>query len=968
MAIQSLETKIDSMVQDDQVNPIGVDSTAGALPETAVAPIPNTSQQSFEPYEVAGLGLGIVKQTLKKAPTKTTAPILKAGEEVGKVGPYQVIKEATPKVAEDILQAAPSMPAAGKPSPTGPEIKAGVQATTTSLDNIIGPDELKQHIEATGRAYGADRLDKVSYKVIAAKAMDEGYDEAFIAKIIDPMQATKADPKEAYKMLLTIVDAGKHAFDLGEQVKAAKAAGTLTPELASEFQQAVAFEGVLIKAARGRQADIARTLGIFKTAREAGAQRGALLESILNEAGGIESVHDLANKYTALDSRGGRAALAEKTIGGNLKDIWFSTWINGLLSSPVTHVKNVAGNLFFGAYQIPERAVASVIGTARNAMFGGERAVQANEIYAQAMGFLQGIREGGVIAGKAFVNNAPTDVFSKIEAARVGRDTFDVDMGDSIAGKAMSNALKYWGNFVTLPGRALMAEDEFFKAVGYRMELNSLATREANTMYANLVGKGVSADDAAKQAQDLMSQILIDTPADIESAARGMARTVTFTRELEPALQGIQTMAQNPLIKMFVPFVKTPTNIAMETMARTPGLNFASPRFWADFNAGGIRQDMALARVTLGSGLIYAAGASALDGGLTGYGPMRSEDKKALEGTGWQQFSKVFNKSDISPEQIAEFKKITSVSIGPDKVYVSYAGIEPIASLMAIAGTAAEYAQMGGDGSQMEKLMMGGALGVYEYMSEQPMLQGFSDMSKVFTSGAKDAPGVFYDLMQRASKQVGMFLIGGSPIGAHSSMVAAVERVMNPAASNTMPPTMGTRNSITEGAMRGFWEAVNYYKSRNPLTSDDLPRSLDTITGEVRKVGQGNLYEMYNPFKLSDGKMSLAHATLVEYGVPQHIPDKKMDGVALSATQYNRWIKLATADGALERAIITLGKNQGTKKIAAVNLGEAQDLITNEISSAYKRGKERLLIEDADLADAIRNVKEAQRDEGKFKR
>ena len=105
MAIQSLETKIDSMVQDDQVNPIGVDSTAGALPETAAAPTDIVDQQTFEPYEVAGLGLGMVKQALKKAPAKTAAPILKAGEEVGKVGPYQVIKEATPKVAEDILQA-----------------------------------------------------------------------------------------------------------------------------------------------------------------------------------------------------------------------------------------------------------------------------------------------------------------------------------------------------------------------------------------------------------------------------------------------------------------------------------------------------------------------------------------------------------------------------------------------------------------------------------------------------------------------------------------------------------------------------------------------------------------------------------------------------------------------------------------------------------------------------------------------
>jgi hypothetical protein len=168
--------------------------------------------------------------------------------------------------------------------------------------------------------------------------------------------------------------------------------------------------------------------------------------------------------------------------------------------------------------------------------------------------------------------------------------------------------------------------------------------------------------------------------------------------------------------------------------------------------------------------------------------------------------------------------------------------------------------------------------------------------------------------------------------------------------------------------MRGFWEAVNYYKGRNPLTSDQLPRALDTITGETRKIGQGNLYEMYNPFKLSDGKMSLAHATLVEYGVPQHIPDKKMDGIALSATQYNRLIELSTADGALEQAIIRIGKSKEMQRLAGFDLGAAQDVITSEISAAYSRGKQQLLLEDPDLADAIRNIKEAQRDEGKFKR
>jgi hypothetical protein len=803
-----------------------------------------------------------------------------------------------------------------------------------------------------------------------------GYDEGFIARIIDPLQATKASPQDAYKMQLALVDAGKRAFDLGEQVKAAKKAGQLAPELTSEFMQAVALEGTLVKAVRGRQADIARTLGIFSQARQSSAQRGEMLEAIMNETGGINSVHDFANKYTALSSSSARANMSENGYATTLKgsfyrltDMAMSTWINGLLSNPTTHAKNIAGNLFFGGLQIPERALASVIGKTRNFMFkGGEDAISTDELYAQAMGFLQGIREGGEIANRAFKSNTPTDPFQKIEATRLNREPFEVDFGDSDTGKAVSGALSYYGKFVTLPGRALMAEDEFFKAIGYRMELNALATRESEKMYKALVNGGVDPDNAARQAADFMADMLVNPTADIQDAAMSVARTVTFTRELEQGLQGIQRFAQTPLIKMFVPFIKTPTNIALEAITRTPGLNFASPRFWGDFNAGGIRRDQAIARVTLGSALIYSVSAGVFEGRITGYGPMRLEDKKALEGTGWQQFSFVFDTKDVSEEMMARFEKLTTVSRGPDKVYISYAGLEPIGTLLAIGATSGEYSQMTPGGEDLDKLMLGGALAVYQYLSEQPMLQGVSDIQKVFTSGAKDAPTRAYDLINAASKQMSQFLIGGSPFGVHSSFVAGVERIVDPSKSSTMPAEMSTKVGMIDPAVRGFYSAVQYYKSRNPLTSDSLPRALDPITGEVEMVGKGKLYEMFNPFKESSGKYNQAKAVLVAYGIPMYIPKKSIDGIQLSATQYNRWIELATQDGALADQIAYLGESPAIQNKAANDLEEAQSIISKVISDAYSNAKQTLISEDPDLFDAMQEVKEFKRDQGKYKR
>jgi hypothetical protein len=966
MSIPSLTERLDDLSAADK------ESAQVVPPETRLDElIPLTDAgQEFEPTQVAG-PFGLLRKTLKEAPLRTERPILPEGVAQGKVGTSQVIRETGTK-GEVIIESMPQMPTTGKPSPTPTEKAAGVPETAFNLDMIQDEDGVKQFIEATARAYGADKIQKISYKQMAEELSVSGYDEGFIARIIDPLQATKASPQDAYKMQLALVDAGKRAFDLGEQVKAAKAAGELTPELTSAFMQAVALEGTLVKAVRGRQADIARTLGIFSQARQSSAQRGEMLEAIMNEAGGIDSVHDFANKYTALSSSSARANLAENGYASVLSrgtDIWMSTWINGLLSNPTTHAKNIAGNTFFGGLQIPERALASVIGKTRNFMFkDGEQAVSMNEVYAQAMGFLQGIREGGEIAGRAFKSNTPTDPFQKIEATRLNREPFEIDMGDSDTGKAMSGALKYWGKFVTLPGRALMAEDEFFKGIGYRMELNALATRESEKMYKSLVDSGIDPDNAARQAADFMADMLANPTDDIREAAMAVSRTVTFTRELEPALQGIQRAAQNPLIKMFVPFIKTPTNIALEAISRTPILNFASPRFWGDWNAGGIRRDQAIARVTLGGAMIYSVSAGVFEGRVTGYGPMRMEDKKALEGTGWQQFSFVFDAKDVSEEMMAKFEKLTTVSRGPDKVYISYAGLEPIGTLLGIGATSGEYAQMTPGGEDLDKLMMGGALGVYQYLSEQPMLSGFNDIMKVFTSGAKDGPTILYDFINAASKQISQFAIGGSPLGAHSSLIAGTERIVDPSKSSTMPAEMSTKTGIIDPAVRGFYSAVQYYKSRNPLTSDSLPRALDPITGEVETVGKGKLYEMFNPFKESSGKYNQAKAVLVAYGVPMYIPKKSIDGIQLSATQYNRWIELATQDGALADQISYLGESDSMQNLAGNDLGKAQAIISKVISDAYSNAKQMLIAEDPELFDAMREVDEFKKDFGKYKR
>jgi hypothetical protein len=99
-----------------------------------------------------------------------------------------------------------------------------------------------------------------------------------------------------------------------------------------------------------------------------------------------------------------------------------------------------------------------------------------------------------------------------------------------------------------------------------------------------------------------------------------------------------------------------------------------------------------------------------------------------------------------------------------------------------------------------------------------------------------------------------------------------------------------------------------------------------------------------------------------------YIPKKSVDGIQLSATQYNRWIELATQDGALADQIAYLGESDSIQNLASQDLGKAQAIISKVISDAYSNAKQMLIAEDPDLFDAMRENDEFKRDFGKFKR
>lgn len=904
----------------------------------------------------------IITKTVKDVTKDIDQPLVTPGKTIEKKGKFTVIPEAGQETTEKVITQM------AKPNPNV-EIDKLLYDPSSSLDfNNLG--------KAITDTYDLAKYEKMSYNDIIASIKKDGvYDDKFLEYVVNANAKTIADPKQFAMLPYVARSIQDKNVELWSKYLAAKAKDPLsteTKDAAAQFALGINMEGNFMKGAVGKRRDVARTFGILREAYKEStisAKRTEMLDKVLESSGGLDNIDDLGNHYIALNSGMDRALMAEKTLYSSAKDMWYATWVNGLLSSPVTHAKNIAGNALFGMWQVPERAVASVIGKGRSIITGSKDYIQMNEVMDQAQAMMTASTDAFRLAGKAFKTNMPTDPTTKLEMTKIGRDDFNLNFGDSMFGKGMTEAIKYYGNVVTIPGRTLMAEDEFFKAIGYKSELAALARREGNKKYDELIAAGVAEDKARTQSTNYMADLLVNPTDELHMAATKQARTVTFTAELEDGMRAANQLINKefmgmPIFKLYLPFVRTPANIVKETLSRSPAVA-VSPSFYKTIAAGGIEADQALAKVTLGSMAMYGTYQYTLGGNLTGPGPTRYKDAEALKATGWQPFSFVLEKKDVSDEDIAKFSEISNVSVGADKVYISYESLGPIASLLGMASASAEYSMLDPDEEGLNSLAMNGAMGLYDYMSNLDMLQGISDLHDTFASDSTTAKKKLYDIITKLSQKGTEFAIGGSPYGSYSSLSATVERYMYPEKSNLMREDTALRDDINP-FYEGYWKAWAQIKSRSPRMSDDLPPALDPLTGFEKKAGKGNFYETFNPFRTSEGKPIAGYATLLEYGVPAFIPPKSKDGVMLSGEQYNRWIELATDGGKLEKRITKMGEMY--RRIKGMDMSVAQKAISGEISDTYGRAWQMLTREDIDLQMALDEVKQQQQEMGIYKR
>jgi hypothetical protein len=658
-------------------------------------------------------------------------------------------------------------------------------------------------------------------------------------------------------------------------------------KLFANAAQYMTMEFSLYSSLSGATSEAGRTLYAMQQAQKIGVdtRRGDELLKILEQEG--VDVEHLGQLYLSLPLYA-RPQMTQGLLSKGA-DVITETFINAILSSPVTHSVNIAGNGMFSMYKGVEEVVAGAIGAGRSAITGNRERVYMREGLIQLDAIRGSFLDALIVSGKAFAKEEAGDFSSKIDVRnrRAIGTTGDVTeiYKQFREGNYGAGAINTLGTAVRMSGRFLMAEDEFFKAISYRASVRKQALSRSLALRDEMMLAGKSSDEAEAAASAEFDRILNEPPETVMETARDAARELTFQGDLDGLLGKMQPGMSHPAVKIFgVPFFKTPVNVMKEVGARSP-LVMAHPKFMADIAAGGRRADLAMAKVTLGTAIMGTFGYTAMglsgprnDVIIMGAGPTDPQARQAMDRQGLYPYT-------INIRQ-------------PDGTYkgVTYSRLDPLSGMLAMSADFAYYAQYEDDNDMLSNLAAAAGLGMYNYALEMPFLEGVSDLSRILSN--PDKAMSLEQLQQFMTERATTAALTAVPTV--SSLGATVERVQNPYASNTMMPAgLGrsladpfTEVPITElpPYMRGFYSALQKAKARHPLFSDQVPPSLN-LWGEKRTQGTGAGYEMWSPIRISEAKYAGVDRELMRLGDGITMPSKKINGVLLNAEQYNYMIE-----------------------------------------------------------------------------
>jgi len=665
----------------------------------------------------------------------------------------------------------------------------------------------------------------------------------------------------------------------------------------------------------------------------------ATVDALLEDWGGVKQLRKKLQVMEEMNLLGNNTMdtiaafdeAARSKIGLGLHFMYAS-----MLSAPTTAVVNVASATLSSTYTAMSQAVGGII--TQGSTDPGVHALRGlvsngTQAFKQALDAFKMNR--GVTLPQSI--NTATDATNFNDAMRVVNTTREIQgqsslsvaelASASIAGNGLLKSVSQLVSYAsTVPGRILQAGDEFAKALSANSTVETNAhslfdasglPQEMRGQFVNDIRKQVFKEGALQTDEAVWHSITKEVSAieglssfdrenmiveryksamtrEAGEVTNAMIRTVTnnarelaerssftsnFAAEgtrIDKILKTVDGLRyQMPILRLFVPFFQTPTNIAREAarsldflsggheilkrytdidLSKVPGLSNRlkdnQTKFLSDYNSGDpVRRNDAVGRVSLGLSFMATGVALASAGNLTGRGPADKNIRKDMENAGWSPYS---------------------IRIG--NRYVKYNNTDPIGITLQLVADMHDYANYADqDENEFATNVAGISTAIFGVVMDKTFMSGFSELFDVLESD----DGLSDDGL--ASKFGSLFA---------PSIAAAGVKTVDPALREA----------------RGFMET---FMKRIPGLSDNLPSRRNMLGEVVRRpkaLGNdtiGDFVNMWNPITyttVTNKKLDKELANLQHGFQP---PATKLFGVDIVSFQtksgqntYDRWAEL----------------------------------------------------------------------------
>lgn len=690
----------------------------------------------------------------------------------------------------------------GVPDPDDLSVAApgGQGRIFVNFNRIEGTDDVKAVIGEMAQAF-ADDVD-VTRRGRQSFAQTEALADELGMTVDDLLARRQGQPLNAEEALAARRLWAASAKGLLAAARKARDGGPTEQFL---FRRMMAVHYAIQGEVLGARAETARALNAWKIPAGGGVEQAREIRNLLDAMGGPDASAAMARRLAILaEQTDDPAALSKFVRGGALAktaDAIKEIWINGLLSSPKTHMVNISSNLGVAVQQIYERKTGEGIAALR----GGADGVMPGEAAAMAYGMVSGLKDAFRLSWKALRAGEAQSSLGKQDLSRENTVTAELlgKYGDGVAGRVVD----VLGTVFRVPGRLLLAEDEFFKSIGYRMELHAQAARAA-------AREGQTGEAFGRR----IAEFVHNPPEHMRIAAADAALYNTFTQKtgwfgeaMMKARAGDKPLSPFPYI---IPFVRTPTNIARYSFERTPFAPLVA-QWREDIAAGGARRDIALARMATGTAVMMIAFDYAESGLVTGALDPRGQVRDAQRRQGVQPFS---------------------IKVG--ERWYSYNRADPFGMLMGFAATVSEAMQYGEideeEVDEWQEVLAMGIAATSQTVLNKTYMEGLANVVEVMSDPGRYSEGYVNDL-------VASFV-------PFTSLASNIEAAVDPAYSEVGNPL----------------EAM---QARIAGLSERLTPRRDVWGREIRREsGLGRGYDFFSPVSVSKIEDSPIDAEIVRLG------------------------------------------------------------------------------------------------------